>query len=215
MVKAAAKEFDRNGYEGTSLARVSRSANISIGALTFHFASKGDLADAVLAQGLLEARAVIECVRASKTPALESVIELTLSLVRLLEEDDSVRAAARLTRERTDFARDWSFEWAPFMAELVAQGQWDDLRPSADPKVVTALADYLITGAEVQVRRRVQAQTSECPRESSQAQLAEIWDMALCRKGNQRFPYRPRSDSGTADAAPRTGQPGLGPEPVT
>ncbi len=204
LVEAAAKEFDRNGYEGTSLARVSRTAGISIGALTFHFASKGELADAVLTQGLRATRTAVERVRAQEAPALRSIIELTLSLVRLLEEDPSVRATARLFRERTNGARDWSFEWAPFVTELVTQGRWDDLKASADPKVVTTLADFLITGAELQVRRR--AQTPDHAQESAEAQLAQIWRMALCRTGEERSGHCPSSDSdaaGTADAGPQ------------
>jgi AcrR family transcriptional regulator len=177
LVKAAALEFDRNGYEGTSLARVSRTAGISMGALTFHFASKAELADTVLAQGLLAARGAAERVRAREAPALRSVIDLTLSLARLLEEEASVRAAARLSRERAKCADHWSRQWAALMEDLLARGQWDDLRPSADPKAVAALADYLIAGAEARVRQRVRA--PDGGGESAEAQLAEIWKLAL------------------------------------
>lgn len=199
LVEAAAKEFDCNGYEGTSLARVSRTAGISIGALTFHFASKGQLADAVLTQGLGAARDTVERVRALEGPALQSVVELTLSLVRLLEEKASVRAAARLARERTSCAADWSSEWAPFTAQLVARGQWDGLRAGVSPQVVVAFADFLITGAEVQIRRRAQA--PDPAQETTEAQLTNIWRMVLYGTGDDRSGHWPGRDSDTAGRA--------------
>ncbi|MEU0688407.1 TetR family transcriptional regulator [Streptomyces uncialis] len=206
LVEAAALEFDRHGYEGTSLARVSRTARISLGALTFHFASKAELADTVLTQGFRAARGTAEQVLTREESALRSVVDLTLALTRLLEEDPSVRAAARLVRERTSSAKGRSPVWAPLVEELLVCGRWDGLRPSADPRVVVAMADYLIAGAEEQVRQW--AGTTQEGRGRAEGQLAAIWELAL--RGIQEDPaaHRPEArDLGPPDGPLPPGSP--------
>ncbi|CAL9674672.1 TetR family transcriptional regulator [Streptomyces sp. enrichment culture] len=213
LVKAAALEFDRNGYEGTSLARVSRTAGISMGALTFHFASKAELAETVLTQGLTAARDAVEAVRARETPALRSVIDLTLSLARLLEEETSVRAAARLARERAMHAKDWPRQWAPLMDDLLARGRWEGLRPSTDPTTVAALADYLIAGAEARVRQS--GRTPDADDEDAVAHLARIWRLILCGICDNTSVLCPEGcpeDGPDSGGPPRTGGP---PVPAT
>ncbi len=51
LVLAAANNFDRHGYDGTSLAAVCAEAGTTMGALTFHFRSKAVLAEAVADEG--------------------------------------------------------------------------------------------------------------------------------------------------------------------
>ncbi|MFJ3830825.1 TetR family transcriptional regulator [Streptomyces sp. NPDC090046] len=103
----AAAEFDRNGYDGTSLSRLSRSAGISIGALSFHFAAKGELASAVEDSGRAVTRRVVEGVTSRGGPALDTVSALVLALGGLIETDAAVRAAADpgARRRRTRLVR--------------------------------------------------------------------------------------------------------------
>lgn len=197
LVKAAAQEFDRNGYEGTSLARVSRRAGISMGALTFHFASKADLADTVQSHGRLATRAAADRVRERAAPALQSIIDLTLSLARLLEEEAAVRASARLVRERVNCAKDWSLEWTPLMHELIARAQRGELRSCVDADTVAALTASLVAGAEAQVRRRSQA--PEDGHESAQVMLARIWKLTLYGICEEPSVHWPVESGGTPD----------------
>lgn len=98
LVEAAASHFDREGYEGTSLARVCGTAGISLGALTFHFPTKAELADAVMDEGRALTQAALLEVSARPGTALGKVVELTLELTRLLEVETPVRCAVRLAR---------------------------------------------------------------------------------------------------------------------
>ncbi|WP_304940963.1 helix-turn-helix domain-containing protein [Streptacidiphilus sp. PB12-B1b] len=114
LLGAAAAEFDRNGYHGTSLSRVCKSAGVTMGALTFHFPAKADLADAVQASGCRATGGVLRGYRQA-APGLRTAAGLTDALVGLLEREPVVRAAARLSRERPDTGADWYAAWLPVL----------------------------------------------------------------------------------------------------
>lgn len=184
LVQVAASEFDRAGYEATTLARICTSAGLSIGALTFHFRSKDDLADAVQARGALAARAAAQRVAALGEPPLRSVIALTIEIARLLEADATVRASARLARERTsgpaaapDGATAWSSLWLPALEGLSAHVTEGELRPGTDLEAVLALVSYLVTGAEAYARSR--ATVPGAGGDSTEEQLTRIWEVIL------------------------------------
>ncbi|MFJ8996398.1 TetR family transcriptional regulator [Streptomyces sp. NPDC102279] len=67
LIEAAAQLFDRDGYEVTSLAAVTAKAQVSAGALYFHFATKADLADAVTHAALSRLRRIIDARTATRT----------------------------------------------------------------------------------------------------------------------------------------------------
>lgn len=111
LVNAAATEFDRSGYTGAALNRVCRAAGITMGALTFHFSTKGELAAAVQAKGQTVTRAALGALPSGPAPALHRAIDMTLELARLLEEEPAVRSAARLSRELPDGDLAWMNSW--------------------------------------------------------------------------------------------------------
>ncbi|AXG83084.1 TetR/AcrR family transcriptional regulator [Streptomyces paludis] len=176
MVRAAATEFDRDGYDGTSLAKISKSAGISMGALTFHFSSKNELAETVQNEGRALTRAALERVTAQPAPALQAAVNITLELTRLVEEEAIVRSAVRLVRERPDSDL-WSDLWVPAVRRLLdhayAQGQ---LRGDAEPADVAVLAEHLTAGAEAYLRTRL---GTGAEFESATAQLERVWRLAL------------------------------------
>lgn len=176
LVRAAAAEFDQAGYDGTSLARISKAAGVSIGAVTFHFSSKGDLADAVQQQGRSVTLAALDDLLADKQPALRMVVDLTLELARLMEHETSVRSAIRLARERPETVS-WSDAWLPIVRGLLdeayAGGQ---LRDDAFPADVVTLIEHLTSGAEAYLRSRI---GSEAEFDSAVAQLNRVWRLAL------------------------------------
>ncbi|WP_405015347.1 TetR family transcriptional regulator [Kitasatospora sp. NBC_01539] len=162
LVRAAAGLFDRDGYERTSLSAVSDAARVSKGALSFHFDSKAQLANAVEDEGYAEARcAVGVAARAGRTP-LQTVIEVTHALGRLLEGDDALaRAAVRLARERErggPVALDWHGAWEPAVRVLLRQARADrSLRPEADLPAIEAMVELLVVGVELAYRRHAGA----------------------------------------------------------
>ncbi len=176
VVAAASAEFARAGYDGTSLSRISRLAGMSVGALTFHFRTKRELADAVQEEGRSVTLAALDVLSPRGRPALLQVVELTLELARLMEEESAVRAAIRLGRERPGTVS-WSRAWLPavhgLLDEAYAAGQ---LRESARTADVVTLVEHLTDSAEVYLRGRG-ADESELG--NAVARLRLIWKLVL------------------------------------
>ncbi|MEV0185103.1 TetR/AcrR family transcriptional regulator [Streptomyces sp. NPDC050625] len=176
LVKAAAAEFDRAGYEGTSLSRISKSVGMSIGAVTFHFSTKNELADAVQQVGRSVTREAVEGVLAENRSALRVVVDLTLILAQLMEREPSVRAAIRLSRELPE-AVPWSEVWLPTVRDLLDEAhETGQLHAAALPADVTTLVEYLTSGAEAYLRSRM---GSDMAFESAVAQLKRLWHVAI------------------------------------
>ncbi|MET9956973.1 TetR family transcriptional regulator [Streptomyces sp. NPDC006339] len=176
LVRSAAVEFDRDGYAGTSLSRISKAAGVSIGAVTFHFASKADLAEAVREEGRAVTRAALKRVTAERTSALRAVVDFTVELARLMEREVLVRASVRLARELPESAS-WSGVWLPTVRDLLDEAhRAGQLRDGAPPEDVTTLVEYLAGGAERSVRDRLGA---ERDREGPADELNRVWRLAL------------------------------------
>lgn len=172
LVAAAALEFDRHGYAGTSLSAVHRACGMTMGALTFHFRAKADLATAVCEEAEAITRGSLA--RLAPVGALLPVVEFTLAVARLLEEEVIVRAAARLTQERAVPDR-WHTVWRAVLHDLVAcaprrSGPDSDLGPR--PEELELLAVYLTAGAEAALR---EGRTGK----EVLAQLECLWDLVL------------------------------------
>ncbi|MFI2054800.1 TetR family transcriptional regulator [Streptomyces purpureus] len=184
LVAAAAGEFDRAGFEGTSLARVRAAAGISMGALTFHFPTKDALAQAVQGEGMALACGVVEKVRAQGGGAVQGVVALTLELAGLLESEALVRAAARLARERGGVGGVWCGVWAPVIEELLQGAGEEEFGAVGDRVTLAALAAHLVTGAEALVRCRLGGPGAGegghvHGEHSAREQLAEIWALVM------------------------------------
>ncbi|MET8753093.1 TetR/AcrR family transcriptional regulator [Streptomyces sp. NPDC004667] len=181
-VLAAASEFYRAGYGGTSLKAISKAAGISMGAVTFHFDSKAELAEAVAEEGCAAVRSALdEAADRRRGKALVDLGNVMLELARLLRDDVTVRATAHLARELPDI-EDWTSLWHPVVAGL-AREAYDkgELHAAADPAGVAALVAHLIWGAEATLR-------SACPDGPGGAvdQLEGIWLLVLDGIGAER-----------------------------
>ncbi|WP_369225671.1 TetR family transcriptional regulator [Streptomyces sp. R39] len=187
LMQAAAEFFDRDGYGLTTLSRVSKAAGISMGALTFHFPTKDDLADAVQVRGGSMTRASLDKVTATADEPLQMLVGVTLELARLLEKEPIVRAAARLSRERRGTSADWPATWLPAVERLLGSATERDLRHGIDIKAVRALVVHLITGAEAETR--CMSAHAKDRTDGAEAQLSDIWQVVLRGVADQ-----PRTD---------------------
>ncbi|MBT2369079.1 TetR family transcriptional regulator [Streptomyces sp. ISL-10] len=189
LIRAAALTFDDVGYERSSLTRISDAAGVSKGALSFHFSSKDELADAVQESAHLAARAVVDSVRRRSGPALQSVIDITHELAVLLETDPVARAGARLGRERAataDLPRHWNVAWAEPVRRLLHHARADgSLLAGTNVHTVAVLVAYLMSGLETTVRDRgvlaelvPQREPDDLP-EPPRAWLSRIWELVL------------------------------------
>lgn len=145
-----------------------------MGALTFHFASKGELAAAVREDGDAATRSLVDHVAARQESPLQSVVSLTLALVELLERDPSVRAAARLAREGPQEQPPWQCLWAPMIGARLREAPAESL-PGVDQTAITEMAVHLVCGVEATLCHRC------CPDApgSNVTMLARIWRQAL------------------------------------
>ncbi|MBP8533260.1 TetR/AcrR family transcriptional regulator [Streptomyces sp. MK37H] len=111
VLLAAAVELANHGYTGTSLARVASQAGVTLGALTFHFPTKPELAHGVYEDGAASTRAAIDRALGRSQLPLQNVIDITHEVSRLLRADTTVQAASRLSREAACTDYSWHQLW--------------------------------------------------------------------------------------------------------
>ncbi|WP_405803530.1 TetR family transcriptional regulator [Streptomyces sp. NBC_01187] len=178
LLRAAASEFYEHGYAGTSLSRVTKRAGTTMGALTFHFPTKGELADAVSRDGAEAVHTTLRSEAAGAPPGLQGIIDLTHTLARLLEGEPVVRASARLAREREGADATWYSAWAPVLREQLDHAQQDG-RPATDAgrRAITALVQHLVVGSEVTMQTTFPLTQPRAA--TAREQLASIWELLL------------------------------------
>ncbi|MFJ3229986.1 TetR family transcriptional regulator [Streptomyces sp. NPDC086787] len=153
LIRAAADVVDDKGYNGATLVAISKSARVSMGALTFHFASKSELAEAVVEYAAALAGEWVAGAVAGQASPLRAVGGLLQALARLLDEDVVVRAASLLARERPDIVPAWHSSWMSTLCRLLDEAEAaGELRRDVRPPAVAALVMYLLTAAEVHPR---------------------------------------------------------------
>ncbi|MFE0702138.1 TetR family transcriptional regulator [Streptomyces sp. NPDC058872] len=175
VMRAAASEFDSRGYAGSSLSRITRAAGISVGALTFHFPNKKELAAAVCTQGHAATESTVRRVTVRQEPPLQSVASLSVALITLLEEEVTVRAAARLSREIPGCQPEWTSAWMPVVQDWLRARA--GARTPAEGAALTSLATFLVAGAENEIRQR--AAYLDAPAGRPAQRVAHIWELML------------------------------------
>jgi AcrR family transcriptional regulator len=176
LVRSAAELFDRNGFSGTTLADVSRSAGVTKGAFYFHFTSKDELGGAIQAEACALLRTALYRATSSRLPALQSVVDLTHELAGWLENDQLVRATFRTARECghrgkpfLDFYTDWQAALEALLREAERRGE---LAAEVDVQHALTLVLAVSAGLEMLWWARI--------RDGSMiASLTGLWAMVL------------------------------------
>ncbi|MGW8377510.1 TetR/AcrR family transcriptional regulator [Streptomyces sp. ODS28] len=177
IAQTAAVEFARCGYAGTSLTRICTGAEVTIGALTFHFSSKMDLADAVCARGKDTTRAAIAQAVAGAELSLQAIVDVTHVIALLLRDNECVSAASRLCREDPAAQHDWYNIWLPTVRGLAAQAQkMGELRSGTTPDGLSVLAACLVSGVE---STALQAAAGEQDERPVHELLSGMWEGVL------------------------------------
>ncbi|WP_182379490.1 TetR/AcrR family transcriptional regulator [Nocardioides sp. WS12] len=148
ILAAAAHEFALHGYGGASLRRIADAADLKVGSLAFHFATKDDLVAAVLRDGVDSARealaAAMANVPADALPvdrlraalrghldALHASDDRASSVVRMVETIPAHLRADHVRHERR-FGKVW--------LDVLARGQVDGVvRDDVDLRVLRDL----------------------------------------------------------------------------
>jgi AcrR family transcriptional regulator len=151
LLRAAADEFARRGYDGTRVADIAAAARVSNGALYAHFCSKAELLVAALRTHGRQLLAELFAAEPDR-----SITELLLIIGRSLpERSDSCGnlvveglAAARRDEDVARPMRDYVGERADWLADLIRVAQADgDIDVTLSPAVLAHFCLLLVIGS--------------------------------------------------------------------
>jgi AcrR family transcriptional regulator len=187
ILTAAADLFDRYGYESTSLSDIVEHAQVTKGALYFHFAAKEDLAHAIMELQSRASRRMAGEMDARSMSSLESLVRLTFAIAHRSVEDPIPRAGLRLATGGVEVRpplRHPFNEWLDlFTRRLLGAVKESDLHPDTD---VDAVAHSLVSFF---VGTRVVSRSLE-PVARQPRRLAEMWHVTI--RGLVPVPRRAR-----------------------
>lgn len=153
VLTAAARQFARAGYQGTTLNAIVREANITQGALYFHFDSKHDLAAEVIR---LQHEVAIESGKKflEEQSGLVGMVRLSGELALQIVSDPIVQAGLRLStedaEELSDFTREPYTDWES-MSKLFLQRaeKQHETREGLDVDAAAETVMSAFTGAQI------------------------------------------------------------------
>jgi AcrR family transcriptional regulator len=136
LLDAAATAFAAKGFPAVTLQDIADLAEVTKGAVYFHFANKEAVAVAVTEEFYTHLPTIAESVTARRLPPLDAVAELLLQTAVALRDNPVMQAGARLQIERNlvdaDLPTPFS-EFTDLITELLAQAQDEGtLRPVTD-----------------------------------------------------------------------------------
>lgn len=176
VMEGAARSFDSLGFSGASLSGILAYANVTKGALYFHFESKEALAQAIIEeQHKMAMEGSMRAVEQSRGPT-EAIIRSGQEMARQLMNEPIARAGIRLSLEVgvTEQPESKPFvDWATALTGLAEQGIRDgELRPDVDTAALGRLLSSSFTG--IQLVSQVM-----CGRADHFERLAELWRFVL------------------------------------
>ncbi|MFJ3336496.1 ScbR family autoregulator-binding transcription factor [Streptomyces sp. NPDC086766] len=151
ILEAAGAVFDEHGYTSTTIAMVLERADVTKGALYFHFPSKESLAQAVLDEQV-DFGAVPP--RSSK---LQEIIDTTFVVARRLLGDALLRGSVRLTVDQcappgVDHTGPF-LQWAEHLMGLMEQArEQGELLPTVEPRETVELLVGAFAGIQLMSR---------------------------------------------------------------
>ncbi|MER6476658.1 ScbR family autoregulator-binding transcription factor [Streptomyces filamentosus] len=147
ILKAGAEVFAELGFAGASVSKITRRANLTLGALYFHFESKEELAREIV-------RSQPELVTRSMAAGVQGAVDVTVAWATQLREDPLLLAGARLVMDQEYFVcdeagnsyRQWAEVLQPFLREASENGE---LRPDVEVRSLAQLLVNACTGAQM------------------------------------------------------------------
>ncbi|AUG78397.1 hypothetical protein CFP65_3607 [Kitasatospora sp. MMS16-BH015] len=148
IIKAAAEVFERRGYAAATMAEIIAAAGVTKGAVYFHFASKEELAQAVI-----DVQSDWFDLDADPAPGFQAVIDATMIYASALINDVIVRATNRLVIEHGTFDMP---NTEPYLADIltirdlvVRAEEAGDMLPRLDPFAVAQTITGAFTGIQL------------------------------------------------------------------
>ncbi|UZG59622.1 TetR/AcrR family transcriptional regulator [Rhodococcus opacus] len=155
MLHRAGEEFAEHGYVHTTLRSITDASRATRGSLYFHFASKQNLARAVIDEGLARFQSACAQPLRAHNRAVEALIEFTYALAGYGHGDPAIRAAFRLVLEIGDYRGTdrlsifdtWTAQCRHLLNQAIAEG---DLHEDADPYELGPLLVQIAYGVRLQ-----------------------------------------------------------------
>jgi AcrR family transcriptional regulator len=146
ILQAAAEAFAERGYKETTVSELIARSGLAKGAFYFYFASKEQLAVAVLEEKQRQWLAFVRERAFSKDLAIDQLRALAPAIVELHRQDPAAFSAARLSRdlrlipELAEPVRRSARIWIEFVADIIARAQYEDALPAHfDPPTLAAV----------------------------------------------------------------------------
>lgn len=172
ILDAAAEEFDRQGFAGASLSDILKRAEVTKGALYFHFTSKEEIARTLIDEQFK----VWQPFQDTTELGLQTVIDMTHELGAMLQRDIRVRAGIRLVVEHGTFSDPSPVAYQRWIAAveecLIAARAKGDLRPGMMSLEVSTFIISAFTG--VQISSQVLTERSDLDR-----RITGMWEIIL------------------------------------
>lgn len=174
IITSAVQLFNEIGYPATGLGDIIERAEMTKGALYYHFESKEALATAIIEEGSANLLHAFNKIRDSSAPALEHIIHGLFVVADLLGTDMVARSGAQLLRAFGEFNNAaagtynlWLDEMASRVGAAIEEG---DMRPGLDPRAVSETIVGAMLGAEL---------LSNATGSDVLQRLARIWEVLL------------------------------------
>jgi AcrR family transcriptional regulator len=153
IIASAVELFNEIGYPATGLGDIIERAEMTKGALYYHFDSKESLATAIIEEGSARLAEAFRNISTSSTPALEGIIHGVFVVADLMISDQIARSGTQLLRALGEFnevaARTYG-GWTAEMTERTRQAiDEGDVRAELDPQAVGETIVGSMLGAEL------------------------------------------------------------------
>jgi AcrR family transcriptional regulator len=150
ILRAASHQFAHNTYGRVNLDDILAEAEVTKGAMYFHFRSKHALASAIVEQRAAEARDAVDALLTRKLSGLETLIDISFLLAIDDISDEPTRAGFNLLESigRTDSLQesvlgDWMTAFARVTRKAIEDG---DVPAQSDPDDVARLVVSMYMG---------------------------------------------------------------------
>ncbi len=175
ILDAAVDLFSEVGFSSTSLGDIIERAELTKGALYYHFDSKESVALAIIEHAVVEITDLVTTICASASPALENLIHASYAVADVATTNAMVRTGVRVARALGEFNDAVTHSYGDILtliaAELVTAQSDGDLRSGLPAEAVaeTLLAAYL--GAELLTGNAASADLFR--------RITRIWEIVL------------------------------------
>jgi AcrR family transcriptional regulator len=171
LLRASARLFREKGYDGTSVRDIAQATGMQSGSWVYHFATKQDILEAVMHEGLVEALARIEAIAAEALPpraTFERLVRTHLDTLLgpgqdfipvVLYEWRSLEPQAR--RKIKVLLKRYEAIWQGVIAALQQEGAWPG-RTQIDGLLLFGALNWIARWYDTRGRLDVESLAQQC-----------------------------------------------------